>query len=357
MSFFNRKRINLDTAGGENNPSAIYREGVKAKKELENARTTIARILEVQARDVVFTSGGTEADNLAILGVFEAAKEHVLKPHIIVSSLEHPAILESAKEAQRRGAEVTIIEAEDGLVSAETVLEAIKENTVLVSVMYVNNETGVIQPVPKISRGLAEFKKKNDTKYPYMHTDASQAAGLLSLHVSSIGVDLMTLDAGKVRGSKGAGLLVVRPGVPIMPIIFGGGQERGLRSGTENVSAVVSFAEALESATKMRTEESVRLQALKDFFINEIKGRFPNVVINGASAPSAPHIVSLTFPGKLHEFLAIKLDKEGVLVSTGSSCSSGKNEEDKEALRFSFGRKTTKNDIEKTTRILESILL
>jgi cysteine desulfurase len=357
MSFFKKKRIFLDYAAGTDNSSAIYEEGAKAKKVLEDARTKIARILEVQARDIVFTSGGTEADNLAMLGVFEKSREKVTVPHVVISSIEHPAISECAKEIVRRGGEVTVVEAEEGIVSAEAVLKAVKENTVLVSIMYANNETGAIQPVGKIARLIAEYKKANATKFPYMHTDASQAGNFLSLNMSSIGVDLMTLDASKMSGPKGAGLLVIRPHVELMPILFGGGQERGLRSGTENISAIVAFADALEVAQKNKTSESERLEKLKNIFIAEIKKELPEVIINTPEKNSLPNIVSVSFPNVLHEFVAIQLDEKGVCVSTGSSCNSTKDQEEKAALRFSFGRETTEKEVREAIRVLKEIML
>jgi len=357
MSLFKKKRIFLDYAAGVENPSAIYAEGVAAKRKLEEARTKIARILEVQARDIVFTSGGTEADNLAMLGVFEKSREKISKPHVIISSIEHPAIKECAKEIVRRGGEMTVVEAEEGIVSAEKIARAIKENTVLVSVMYANNETGAIQPVSKIAKLVAEYKKTRGTKFPYVHTDASQAGNFLSLNMSSVGADLMTLDASKMSGPKGAGLLVVRPHVELSPILFGGGQERGLRSGTENISAIVAFAEALERAQAHRESESERLEKLKNIFISSIEQSLPQAIINTPEKHSLPNIVSISFPGQLHEFLAIKLDEKGICVSTGSSCASSKDEEEKEALRFSFGTKTTENDVREAIRVLKEIVL
>lgn len=331
MSLFKKKRIFLDSAAGRNNPSAIYKEGVEAKKRLENARAKIARLLHVQARDIIFTSGGTESDNVAILGAATPGS------HIVISSFEHPAIMESAREFERRGGEVSIV---------EDVIAAIKENTSLVSVMYVNNETGAIQPIHKISRSL---------KGPYLHTDASQAAELLPLDVSALGVDMMTLD-GKKLGVPGVGLLVVRPLVKIKPIIFGGGQERGLRAGTEHVEAIVIFADKLVAAQEKRKEVWERLAKLQEFFLAEIQKNLPEAVIN-TPKESIPSIVSVSFPGKLHEFLAIQLDEKGVAVSTGSSCKSRSAREEKEALRFSFNAETTEKDLQETISILKKIMV
>ncbi len=359
MNLFSKKRIFLDYASGRDNPSAIYAEGVKAMQKLEEARICIARILHAGSKDIIFTSGGTEADNLAILGIFEKVKEKINKPHIIISSVEHPAVSETAKEAERRGGEVTVIEAdEDGRISPQGVLNAVKENTILISISLVNGETGTIQPISKVGRMVREYRKDKNKIYPYLHTDASQAANFLDLSVESLRVDLMTLDGSKVSGLHGSGCLVVRPNVNLCPIIFGGGQERGLRSGTENVSAIHDFAEALVLAEKNREKESERLNSLRKYFIEEVKRNppagGPNVIINGSSDPELqlPNIVSLSIPGTLAEFVALKLDQKGIMVSVGSACNSRKNLPDKENIRFSFGKFTTKSEIVRALKAL-----
>ncbi len=356
MNLFKKKPIFLDYAAGRKNPSALYEEGMLARHVLLEARTSIARMLHVQARDIIFTSGGTESDNMALLGVFEALRQNQVKPHIIISSVEHPAIRECAKEIQRRGGEVSIVSVEeDGGLTAEKVIKEIKAHTILVSIMLVNNETGALHPISRIARLIAEIRKKHGTKLPYFHTDASQAASLLSLDVSRLGVDLMTLDASKVDGPKGVGLLVVRPGVEIRPIMFGGGQERGLRPGTEQVEAVHLFARMLEAAQQRREEVYAHCAALKTIFLEGLHKRVPEAVVN-TPQESVPHIISVTLPGKLHEFIAVKLSERGVCVSTGSSCTH-LNEEEREALRFSFGRETTKAEVQKAVRLLQEVML
>lgn len=347
MSLFGKKRIFLDYASGSDNPSGIHQEGLSAKRKLSEARLKVAQVLGVQERDIVFTSGGTEADNLAILGVFEQALKDFERPHIVIGEHEHPAVLLSAKEVERRGGEVTI---------TSDPISHIKENTVLISMMYANNETGAINPIVKIARHLKEVRKKSGRPYPYFHTDASQAALYLPIMVSKLGVDLMTLDASKVYGPKGCGLLVVRPPVAVTPQSFGGGQERGLRSGTENVLAITSFAEALQRGVINMDKESERLNQLKKFFIESITTQIPEAIIN-TPENSLPNIVSLSFPGKLHEFLAISLDEKGIAVSTGSSCLANKDEGDREALRFSFGKDTTQSDLKKVVRTLKQVVL
>ncbi len=376
MSFFGKKRIYLDSASATPvapevrramekyfskdfyNPSAIYGEGAKINAELLELRKRVAKLLHVSQRDIVFTSGGTESDNLAILGVFEATKEKLERPHIITLNTEHSAILETVYEAGKRGAEVTIIETdEEGKVNPEDIKNALRENTALVTLSYASSEVGTIQHVGKIGRIIREFRKKNGTAYPYLHIDASQAINTLSIDPEALNADLVTLDGGKIYGPKGSGVLIVRPGVLIRPQMLGGGQERGLRSGTENMSAIAGIVEALVALDKRREDDAKKFKALRELFVSLLESEIPEAKINGSRGNCLSNIVSITLEGKLHEFLAIKLDKEGVLVSTGSSCSSNKNEEDKEALRFSFDRYTSENDIKSAVRILKSILL
>ncbi len=338
MNLFRKKKIFLDFAAGHNNPSAIYAEGVEAKKSLAEARSKVAQILNVQARDIIFNSGGTEADNLAILGVFEALKDKVARPHFIISKFEHPAVREAAKEVERRGGEVSVVALED-------IEKNIKPNTVLISVIYVNGETGEINPVAKISRVVREIRKKNGSKWPYIHTDATQAIETLVVSAERLGVDLLTLER----------LLIVRPNVEIRPIIFGGGQERGLRAGTEDVLAIVNFANSLVEMEKSREKLSKHFEEIKKVFLAEVQKLLPEAIIN-STKESVPNIVSISMPNKLHEFLAIKLAERGVFVSTGSACKNIGVEE-AEALRFSFGGETTKVEVIEAARILSEVVL
>jgi len=360
MNFFPKKRIFMDYAGGVDNPSAIYAEGVEAKQKLEKARTRVARVLHAGSKDIIFTSGGTESNNLAILGVFEAVKISknlqtlgVWKPHIIISSVEHPTITETAKEVERRGGEITVVLADkDGRVSPQEVLNAVRENTVLVSLGMANGETGTVQPISKIGRLIREYRKERETDFPYFHTDAGQAANFLDLNVETLRVDLLTVDSSKVCGPRSVGCLVMRSNVSLHPAIFGGGQERGLRSGTENVAALNLFAETLVSVSQNREKESARLEELRKYFIDEVQEKIPNVIINGSEDYHLPNIVSFSIPEVLAELMALKLDQRGVAVSVGSACNSGKNEPDKEAIRFSFGKTTTKNEIRRALKAL-----
>lgn len=334
-----KRRIFLDHAGGEENPSGIHKEGVEAKRRLEDARTRVARILHSQARDVIFTSGATESDNIVIQGVVKAAKEKIKVPHIIISNNEHPAVEEAAKEVAKWGVEFSIL-------PVEKISQAIKENTVLISVAYVNNETGALSPVAKISRAIKDFRKKNSSSYPYFHSDATQAMEFLPVDVERLGVDLLTI--GEV--------LIVRPRVEIRPLTLGGGQERGLRAGTQNLTFILEFAAHLEDAESMRSKNVANANKLKQVFIRELERQVPGAIVN-TPKDSVPNIVSISFRGMLHEFLAIKLDLRGVAVSTGSSCDSSKNEADKEALRFSWSAKTSEKEVKEAIRILREVVI
>lgn len=352
------------------NSSAIYKEGTANRDDLLEYRKKVARILHASHKDIVFTSGGTESNNQAILGIFESMKDQVKKPHIVISSIEHSAIKEASKEIETRGGEVSIIDVdENGIIKIEELKKSIKENTILVSVMLANNEIGTIEPIPRIARVIKEFRKMKNTNFPFFHTDASQAANYLSLDISSLGVDLLTLDGSKIYGPKGIGILVVKSEVKIRPIIFGGGQEGGLRSGTENLPSVSGFTKALEIVQNEKESETNRLNELKNFFIENIQKEFPNLIINTSLTDSLPNIVSVSFPGSLGEFLALKLDQEGIMVSTGSSCGIykdvggsstvkgiGKEDLSESTIRFSFGRTTTKKELNKTLQILKKIL-
>lgn len=378
MNIFSTKRIFLDFASATplspeakkemkkfetkyfHNPAAIYKEGVKAKQALELYRTSIARALHAGSKDIIFTSGGTESDNLAILGVFEKAKENLPAggpPHMVISELEHSAILEAAKEVERRGGEVSIISAdENGVINPQQVMSAVKETTVLVSVCLGSGESGAIQPISKIGRAIVAYRKTHASVYPHFHSDATAALMYIHINVDSLHVDLLTIDSAKVYGPKGSGVLVVRPHVSLHPIIFGGGHEKGLRSGTPSLPLIAGFTRALEVAENIKEKESKRLLILRKQFIEGVQ-MLKGVRILGSEENSLPHIVALSVEDELSEFLAIKLDQKGILVSAGPACASQKNTNDEFSLRFSFGRNTTKKDISRAVIALKDIVL
>ncbi|MDP2705299.1 MAG: cysteine desulfurase family protein [Patescibacteria group bacterium] len=341
------------------NPSALYKEGVEARAAVSEARLAIARTLGVRKDEIVFTGSGTESINLAILGVANAYKGK-RPPHIITTKIEHASVRKAVEEVERMGGKVTAISPnEEGMVSATDVFEAITEDTVLVSVMYANNEIGTIQPIKEIGRTIHEYREARKKKYPYFHTDASQAANYLPVSPSRFYADLMTLDATKMYGPKGVGMLYVKEGTHITPIIHGGGQENGLRSGTENTGAIVGMARALLIAQTDREKEFERLKNLRDYCISQIKKYFPSATINGSATERLPNNANICFPGIDSEFAVISLDAEGIAVSAASSCRTlaersssyvieaiGKKECASSSLRFSFGRFTTKEEVD-----------
>ena len=354
------------------NPSSLYEEGINAKEIMKESREKIANLLGGRANEIIFTSGGTESNNLALLGVFEKAfKNGILKPHIITTNIEHPAILEVCSEIERRGGEVTYISvSEEGLISTKEVLGAVKENTILVSTMYANNEIGTIQPIKEIGKVIKNWKEKNKTNYPYFHTDACQAALHLPLDVSKLGVDLMTLDSIKMYGPRGIGLLYVKSGIQISPILHGGGQEKGYRSGTENVSAILGFAKAFEIAKNLCESESTRLSSIRDYGIKFICKNFSNSHVNGSLTERLPNNINICFPDSDSEFLVISLDVLGISVSYSSACRTirensssyvisalGKENCSLSSLRITLGRETQKKDIDILVKELKKIIV
>ena len=291
--------------------------------------------------------------------------EIIKKPHIIISAIEHPAVTAAAAEVVRRGGEMSTCEVnEEGVISIAALKKLLKENTVLVSIALANHEIGTIQPIAKIGRLLSEFRKTRHSAYPYLHTDASQAPSYLDVSIDSLHADLFTLDAAKIYGPKGIGLLVARRGVKIHPVIFGGGQEGGRRAGTANPALIAGFALALEIVSKDRAKESRRLENLRQSFIESIKTCLPEIVVNGPTVIRLPNIASVSVPGVMTEFILLKLDQAGMMVSVGSACSYddkisgspviralGKPELSESTLRFSFGRFTTRQDVRQAAQI------
>lgn len=363
------------------NPSALYKEALVAKDLISEARGKIAGILHCQKTEVIFTSGGTESNNLALLGIFESIQRSDLwnsqgrtlgsKPHIITTTIEHPAIIEVCKEIERRGGEVTyLLVSSEGLVSLKDFRGAIKKNTVLVSVGFANNEIGTIQSIHDIGRVIKDYRQKNNTNFPYFHTDACQAGLYLPLNVLKLGVDMMTLDGIKMYGPRSSGMLYVKSGINISPILFGGGQEGGLRSGTENVPAIVGLSIAFEIAEKMKERESKRLTILRDYAITNILKNFPGSTLNGSADLRLPNNINICFPGLDAEFAVISLDVFGVSVSYSSSCrtlkedsssyvvsSLGKENCRESSLRFTLGRESKKSDIDAVITSLKKIVL
>lgn len=365
------------------NPGALHAEGLQAKAALETSRDQIAGALGVHGDEIVLTSGGTESVNLALRGALTAWREALgsdARPHIIVSEIEHPAVLETARSLEREGARLSVLAiGADGIVPPDTLAAALSPETVIVSLMYANNEAGMIQPIREYARVIRKWKKDHyhldrsrpespSERYPLLHTDACQAAGYLELDLRALGVDLLTLNAGKIGGPKGIGALFVRRGVPVAAVSTGGGQEGGRRSGTEAVPLVAGFAAALLEARGIAEEESLRLAGLRDRMEQEILARIPGASVNGAEAPRVPHILNVTIPDADHEMLVIALDRSGVACSTKSACSEREGDVSHvitalrrahesavvpEGLRFSLGRTTREEDVLSAAAMLE----
>lgn len=353
------------------NPSSVYQEGVEAKKVLDRARKEIGELLNTPANSVIFTSGGTESNNIAIQGTFYAAKKAgISEPHFITTAIEHSSVLKVFSFLESQGAKVSYVNPdENGNVYVESIKKELTQNTVLVSVMLVNNEIGTILPVKEIARAVKLYKKEKD--FPYVHTDASQAVCDMPISVMSLGVDLLTIDGLKMYGPRGAGILVKKRSVEILPITFGGGQEFGLRPGTEVVANAVGLAGALKKAVHMIPEEAERISTLKNFFETEIKKiNFGKRVltIHGEPVERVSKISNVCISGIDAEFWTILFDKEGVCISFVSACQNlnedsssyvlkamGNADCASSSLRFSFGRETTKSEIKKVLKILTQL--
>jgi len=310
------------------NPSATYWAAHEVKKVVGQARASVAGWLGAKPSEIIFTAGGTEANNLAVHGVLRQFPEG----NVITSAIEHESVLQPAAQYDHRELPVTAA----GLVEVEKLKTLIDGKTVLISVMYANNEVGSVQPIRQIAQLIAAVRKErrsagNDLPL-YLHTDACQAAAYLDLHTARLGVDLLTLNAGKIYGPKQTGALFVASHVRLQPDIVGGGQERNLRSGTENVPGIIGFAKAFDLVQQRRHEEGSRLQKLQQFFFDELTAAIPNIIINGTLKTRLPNNVHITVPGQDNERLLIALDEAGILCAAGSACSAS-NEEPSHVLR------------------------
>lgn len=353
------------------NPSSFHTLGVRAKDAVSEARASIAKHLGAHEDEIVFTSGGTESDNLAVMGVprYYKAKIEGL-PHVITSAIEHHAVLEPLMSMDRKKEiELTILGVDrGGKVSAEDVVKALKPNTVLVSIMTANNEIGTIQPIAEIGREILKWRKEQATIYPFLHTDACQATGFLDLNVEKTHADLLTLNGSKIYGPKGVGALYVRRGVKIQPFFIGGGQERNVRPGTENVPGIVGLAKALDLAQADRERETSRLTVLRDKLALGLLA-IPKTVLNGHPIDRLPNSVNISFIDIEGEAAVLYLDAEGIMASTGSACASASldpshvilatglsYEGAHGSIRFTLGHSTTEADIDKVIEVMPGIV-
>ena len=339
------------------NASSVHGFGQEARAAVDRARRQIASLIGARANEIVFTSGGTEANNLAVRGICEAAEAH--GQHLITSVIEHPSVRGLVDELETRGWEITRLPVyEDGIVRVDDVRAALRPNTILISVMMANNEIGTIQPIDEIA-GLVRERRDRGHRHLWLHTDAVQAAGRLPIEVQAIGCDLLSLSAHKIYAPKGTGALFIRRGVRLIPQQVGGHQERERRAGTESVANIVAFGAAAELAQKELHQRNAHTRRLRDQFESEVGRRIGDIVLNGNREHRLPHVSNISFRFIEGEGLLIHLDMQGVAVSTGSACSSGtlepspviralgRNEElARGAIRFSFGKDNSNEDVD-----------
>ncbi|HET8709166.1 MAG TPA: cysteine desulfurase family protein [Candidatus Saccharimonadales bacterium] len=347
------------------NPSALYAPALAVAKDVAAARASIAAVLGARPAEITFTAGGTEANNLAIQGVMAKFPGK----HMVTTAIEHDSVLYPARKY-----DFTEVKPKpDGRIAIDGVANAIRDDTVLVSVQYANNEIGTVQPIRDIAALIDDIKqqrRKNSNDTPlYFHSDACQASLYLDLHVARLGVDLLTLNGGKMYGPKQSGLLYIKGGLVLMPLLLGGGQEAGVRSGTENVPFIIGLAKALELAQQNRKAESERLHALKDKFIKGLAEQLSRVEVTGTQKFRLPNNVHITIPGGDNERLLFQLDEAGIMAAAGSACSASRNEpshvlralgmsdeQARSSLRFSFGRATDEAAVDTLLRTLLKIV-
>ncbi len=347
------------------NASSIHWFGQQAKAAIETAREQVARLIYARPNDVVFTSGGTESDNTSLFGIMEAAPPHGRYDgkHLIVSSIEHHAVLNAAHSLEKRGARVTYVRVDsNGLVDPQEIESAIRPETVLISIMHANNELGTVQPLEEIGR----IAREHDI---YFHTDAVQSVGKIPVDVEKLGVDLLSLSAHKFHGPKGTGALFVRKGTNFRPLLYGGHHERDRRPGTENVAGAVGAGKAAELAALNLEATSQRVGALRDRLEQTIFSGIPQTVRNGDPARRLPTTANIRFDHVEGEGFVIAMDLRGIACSTGAACSSGSLEpshvlsaiglskaQARSSIRFSLGRMTSAEDIDYTLEVLPSVV-
>lgn len=361
------------------NPGAIHAEGVRAKRALDSARERIAAVLGVKAREVIFTGGLTEANNIAILGTaraHEQAKRSLAGTHWIVSSIEHTSVLDCFAEIERLGGTVSHIDPDErGLFSPDTVAAALTPHTVLVSIGWANNEIGTIQPLSEISRVIREYEKMHlstgsgqEAKI-ILHTDAGQAPLYLATSLNSLGVDLCSIGANKLYGPHGIGCLFLSNRAELVRTLQGGPQERGYRPGTENVALALGFAAAFEMIAKTRNAEGKRVRAIRDELAHRIVDNIPGLVVNGDVKRTLPHMLNISIPNISSEYVTLSLDQAGIAVSTKSACREGEESRShvvealggeswraENTLRLSLGATIRETDVTKVVDALQDIV-
>ncbi|OGN09937.1 MAG: hypothetical protein A3J46_03340 [Candidatus Yanofskybacteria bacterium RIFCSPHIGHO2_02_FULL_41_11] len=376
------------------NPSSYNDCGREAREYTERARLKVARFLGAHSDEIIFTASGTEANNLAIQGIAKNLQPTTYnlqpkkRPHIITTRIEHPSVLKPIKRLEREGFDVTyLLVDKEGFVNLNELKSSLRSTTILVSVMYANNEIGTIEPITKVGKIISDFRDEHIDiskfrniryeKFPIFHSDACQATEYLDMNVNHLGIDLLTFNGSKIYGPKGIGVLYVRKGTKISPVMLGGKQEHGLRPGTENLPAIGGLAAALDQIEK---NESERLAELRDYFIKKVRILLPGAKINGpintvddrhsmSATNRLPNNINISIPDLTSEVLLLELDKYGIYAGSGSACTSHAVEPshvlkaiglDKKyldgALRFSMGRQTTKKDVDYVLKVLPKVV-
>lgn len=389
-NFINNKKVHLDFAATTPvdlnvikamspywntnfyNPSASYTAGQDVKNIIKKARVSIGQIFQVKESEIVFTQGGTESINLAILGLIKHVKnKESFIPHVIISAIEHPAVSECVEYIKTLGVDVDVVPVfENGSIDTQIFSKLLNERTVLVSVIGASNETGVIQPIHKISSIVKKFKNtagRTVTSYPFVHSDISQLTLTSDVSVTKLGADILTVDGSKIYAPKMSGLLIKKQYVELEPIIYGGGQESGLRSGTESVPSIIGIQTALVIVQKRKEKDIKHFNKIKSFFIEELDKKNIQYEINGGGETLA-NILNVCIPNLNSDFAVIQLDEYGVQCAAMTSCASSKNILKSEiltamgkescagsSLRFSFGRETNKSDITMAIQALEKV--
>lgn len=359
------------------NAMSIHSFGQEALRAVDAAREKIAKFFGATSSEIIFTSGATESNNLTVKGVLRAyysnAKNAKKKPHIITSAFEHHCVLDSCKAVEKENlAEVTYLKpGKDGVIKTSDIKKAIKPNTILISIMYVNNEIGTVQPIEKIGKIVKKINaEKNTVDFKIVfHTDATQAVNYFDCNVSKLGVDLLSMSAHKIYGPKGIGILYIKKGTPIRKIQDGGDQEYKMRAGTHNVTSIVGLGKAIELLEKNKGKDSRKIESLRNHLIEKILKEVPMTMLNGSKIKRSPNNANFTFRDVEGEGLLLSLDMEGVACSTGSACSSGalspshvllsiglKPEEAHGSLRITLGKHTTKQEIDMAIKKIKSVV-
>ena len=360
------------------NPSPLYAAAVASRSAIDRARQTITEVLSTTADTILFTSGGTESTNMAILGLarsYTSAMTHKKAPHIITTKIEHHAVLHPIRQLEKEGFAVTYLSVNsDGQISVDEFKKTLRPETVLVSIMYTNNEIGTVLPIADIGREILRWRKEQGTVFPYFHTDACQAAAYLDLTVEKLHVDLLSANGSKIYGPKGSGILYKRRGVPLQPLMYGGGQEYGLRSGTENVLAIVGLGSAFAQIRKSGDKEYKKIAKLRNYFWQHIQKKIRGVILNGPNldlerGTRLPNNLNIMFHGVDAEAIILYLDAAGIACSSGSACTTDSDDvshvllaigrtvsQAKSSIRFTLGKYTTKKDIDYVVKSLGEII-